>query len=116
MERIALLTHHKLARAGFFYYPIQNNPDNVACFLCRKSLDGWEKDDDPLVEHLKHSPDCGWAIVATIEKQNGELSQEYPLSPPMIEARKATFADKWPHESKKGWKCKVKQVWRCINR
>jgi hypothetical protein len=28
----------------------------------------------------------------------------------MIEARKATFADKWPHESKRGWKCKVKQV------
>ncbi len=28
----------------------------------------------------------------------------------MIEARKATFSDKWPHETKKGWKCKTKQV------
>jgi len=32
------------------------------------------------------------------------------MSVRMIEARKATFADKWPHDGKKGWKCKVKQV------
>lgn len=38
------------------------------------------------------------------------MSEEYPASVRMIEARKATFADKWPHENKKGWKCKVKQV------
>ena len=48
--------------------------------------------------------------MATIEKQDGDLSQEYPCSARMIEARKATFADRWPHESKKGWKCKIKQV------
>jgi hypothetical protein len=62
------------------------------------------------VEHLTHSPDCGWAIIATIEKQDGVLSQELPATKRMIEARKATFADKWPHENKKGWKCKTKQV------
>ncbi|KAG0649145.1 Chromosome segregation cut17 [Hyphodiscus hymeniophilus] len=99
-----------LAKAGFFYYPILINPDNVACFLCHKNIDGWEEGDDPLVEHLKHSPNCGWAIVATIETQDGELSEEYPCSARMIEARKATFADRWPHEGKRGWKCKVKQM------
>lgn len=104
------LTRRKLARAGFFHYPTQNSPDNAACFLCHRSLDGWEKGDDPLVEHLKHSPGCGWAIVATIEKQDGNFSLEYPSSTRMIEARKATFANKWPHENKKGWKCKTKQV------
>ncbi|KAE9363597.1 BIR-domain-containing protein [Stipitochalara longipes BDJ] len=104
------LSAEELAKAGFFYYPTQSNPDNVACFLCHKALDGWEEDDDPLAEHLKHSPDCGWAIVATIEKQDGDLSQEYPASARMIEARKATFSDKWPHETKKGWKCKTKQM------
>jgi hypothetical protein len=105
------LTRVQLAKAGFFYYPTQGNPDNVACFLCHKALDGWEEDDDPLAEHLKHSSECGWAIVATIEKQDGDLSQEYPTSVRMIEARKATFSDKWPHETKKGWKCKTKQVY-----
>ncbi|KAG4435833.1 hypothetical protein IFR05_008692 [Cadophora sp. M221] len=104
------LSGDELAKAGFFYHPLQANPDNVACFLCHRSLDGWEEDDDPLAEHLKHSPECGWAIVATIEKQDGLLSVEYPSSSTMIAARKATFADKWPHEGKKGWKCKVKQM------
>lgn len=75
-------------------------------------MDGWEEDDDPLVEHLKHSPNCGWAIVASIDARDPMLSQEYPLSTRMIEARKATFGDRWPHENKKGWKCKVKQVWQ----
>jgi hypothetical protein len=112
MQEDFVLTRPKLAKAGFFYHPNQTSPDNTVCFLCQKSLDGWEKGDDPLAEHLKHSPDCGWAIVATIEKQDGELSQEYPSSVRMIDARKATFADKWPHETKKGWKCKIKQVWR----
>jgi hypothetical protein len=73
-------------------------------------LDGWEKDDDPLAEHLKHSPDCGWAIVASIGKQHNELSEENPASERMVEARKATFSNLWPHEGKKGWKCKTKQV------
>lgn len=73
-------------------------------------MDGWEEGDDPLMEHLKHSPNCGWAIVATIEAGVGDLAREYPLSLDMIEARRATFADRWPHETKKGWKCKTKQV------
>ncbi|KUJ16985.1 BIR-domain-containing protein [Mollisia scopiformis] len=104
------MTGEELARAGFFYHPTQSNPDNVACFLCHKNLDGWEEDDDPLAEHLKLSPNCGWAIVASIEKGDEELSLQYPASSSMIEARKATFADHWPHEGKKGWKCKTKQM------
>ncbi|KAE8443988.1 hypothetical protein EG329_001117 [Mollisiaceae sp. DMI_Dod_QoI] len=106
----SFLSGEELAKAGFFYHPLQANPDNVACFLCHRNLDGWEEDDDPLAEHLKHSPDCGWAVVASIEKGDEELSQQYPASASMIEARKATFADKWPHEGKKGWKCKIKQM------
>lgn len=73
-------------------------------------MDGWEQDDDPLVEHLTNVPDCGWAIVASIDARHSELSQEYPLSTRMVEARTATFGDRWPHADKKGWKCKVKQV------
>lgn len=101
----------KLAKAGFFFYPSQTNPDNCACFLCHRSIDAWEEGDDPLKEHLKHSPNCGWAIVASIEAQDEELSREFPASLRMVEARTATFAGKWPHEAKRGWKCKTKQVW-----
>jgi hypothetical protein len=28
----------------------------------------------------------------------------------MIAARRATFAGRWPHDSKKGWLCKVTKV------
>jgi hypothetical protein len=84
--------------------------DNVTCFLCQKSLDGWEQGDDALDEHVKHSPNCGWAIVAAIEANLGDYGKEDPSLPHMIEARKATFANKWPHEGKRGWKCKTKQV------
>lgn len=100
----------QLARAGFVFQPRPSNPDNVSCFLCHKDLDGWEDDDEPLAEHLKHAPDCGWAIVAAVEAGIGDFATLHPLDPKMIEARKATFAGRWPYESKKGFKCKTKQV------
>ncbi|KAF8852420.1 BIR-domain-containing protein [Acephala macrosclerotiorum] len=104
------LSGEELAKAGFFYHPATNNPDNVACFLCHRNLDGWEEGDDPLAEHAKHAPNCGWATTALIERGDEELSQQYPASTTMVEARMATFSDKWPHEHKKGWKCKTKQM------
>ncbi|KAK0715539.1 hypothetical protein B0H67DRAFT_537983 [Lasiosphaeris hirsuta] len=100
----------ELAKAGFFFEPFPGSPDNVVCFLCDKSLDGWEGDDKPLEEHLKHSPSCGWAVMAAIEADLGEFGKAHPLDPSMIEARKATFGGKWPYESKKGFKCKTKQL------
>ncbi|KAI3556976.1 AT hook domain-containing protein [Colletotrichum abscissum] len=99
-----------LAKAGFVWRPFPENPDNVACFLCNKSLDGWEEGDKPLEEHLKHSPECGWAIVAGIEANLNGLSSEDPSSTRMIAARKATFDGRWPHEGKRGWKNKIKQL------
>lgn len=100
----------QLARAGFFFNPQPSNPDNVRCFLCHKDLDGWEEDDDPLQEHLKHSGSCGWAICAAIELELGDVVNEDPRLPYLLDARKSTFAGRWPYESKKGWKCKTKQL------
>ncbi|KJZ77943.1 hypothetical protein HIM_02580 [Hirsutella minnesotensis 3608] len=99
-----------LAKAGFYFDPTPASPDNVTCFLCGKGLDGWEEGDDPLLEHLKHASHCGWAVVAAIEAEIDDYAKTDPSSADMIEARKATFADMWPHESKKGWKCKTKQL------
>ncbi|PKS07377.1 hypothetical protein jhhlp_005979 [Lomentospora prolificans] len=99
-----------LAKAGWIYQPHPEHPDQVVCFLCRKGLDGWEKGDDPLLEHLNHAPNCGWAILAAIEAEIPQYLAEDPKSKRMIDARKATFAGRWPHEGKKGWKCKTKQL------
>ncbi|KAK0663040.1 hypothetical protein QBC41DRAFT_284699 [Cercophora samala] len=98
------------AKAGFFFEPYPQSPDNVVCFLCDKSLDGWEEHDNPLEEHLKHSPTCGWAIMAAIEAGMGNYGKVHPLDPFMVEARKATFAGRWPYENKKGFKCKTKKL------
>ena len=71
---------------------------------------GWTEGDDPIAEHLALSPDCGWAITTAIEAKVGNLHLDNPMSTKMVEARKATFLGRWPHEDKKGWKCKTKQV------
>ncbi|KAJ1333205.1 baculoviral IAP repeat-containing protein 2/3 [Microdochium nivale] len=99
-----------LARAGFFFDPTPEQPDNVVCFLCERRLGGWEEGDNPFEEHLRLSPNCGWAIVSAIEIGLGDYCQDDPAHPQMVEARRATFADRWPHEGKKGWKCKTKQL------
>ncbi|TKA46018.1 hypothetical protein B0A49_12600 [Cryomyces minteri] len=102
----------ELAQAGFFYKPTSNNPDNVMCFLCERSLDGWEPADDPISEHLQHSPECGWAINMGIKQRNVKLdrAEEDPMGDAMVEARKATFQASWPHEAKRGWKCKTQKM------
>lgn len=43
-----------MAEAGFYFC----GDDTVKCFVCGKSLDGWENDDDPWKEHEKHAPRC----------------------------------------------------------
>ena len=108
--------HVQLAKAGFYYKPSTTSPDSVTCFLCDKALDGWEPNDEPAVEHLAHVPDCGWAINMGVELRSQNTSsdvvtdEEDPRGSKMTEARRATFADHWPHEGKKGWKCKVAKV------
>ncbi|KAF9362782.1 hypothetical protein BGX34_005509 [Mortierella sp. NVP85] len=98
-----------LADAGFYWKPATTSPDNVVCFLCRKSLDGWNETDDPLDEHLSHSRHCGWAIVKNIPMVEDGLpfrwdeEGELPKGERMTKARLETFGDWWPHERTKGW-------------
>ncbi|KAJ9640962.1 hypothetical protein H2199_005630 [Coniosporium tulheliwenetii] len=101
-----------LARAGFYYKPATNSPDNVTCFICKRSLDGWEPEDVPAVEHLNHSPNCAWAINVCISYRSDDPDriEEDPMEDKYVQARRATFQDSWPHETKKGWKCKVKKM------
>ncbi|KAL3435334.1 hypothetical protein BDV09DRAFT_73990 [Aspergillus tetrazonus] len=96
----------ELAHAGFFYNPYETNPDNTTCFLCGRALDGWEEDDNPITEHLKHAKDCGWAVMMDIQQRSSNPAEiEDPTSEPIVQARLATFGDSWPHDGKKGWIC-----------
>ncbi|RYP62639.1 hypothetical protein DL771_009632 [Monosporascus sp. 5C6A] len=104
------LDAESFARAGFYFDPTPEYPDNTVCFLCSRKIGGWEDGDNPFEEHLRLSPQCGWAIVAAIEVGLGDYGFDDPTQPRMIEARKATFGGRWPHEGKRGWKCKTKQL------
>ncbi|PLB48389.1 hypothetical protein P170DRAFT_411206 [Aspergillus steynii IBT 23096] len=101
----------ELAHAGFFYNPYETNPDNTTCFLCRRALDGWEEEDNPITEHLKHSPDCGWALMMDIQQHSSNPAEiEDPTSDTIRQARLATFGELWPHDGKKGWVCQSEKM------
>ncbi|KRY35667.1 Baculoviral IAP repeat-containing protein 5.2, partial [Trichinella spiralis] len=42
-----------LAKAGFFSDPTTSSGDCVKCFFCLKSLQDWDRDDNPWDEHLR---------------------------------------------------------------
>ncbi|KAJ5658766.1 uncharacterized protein N7484_002415 [Penicillium longicatenatum] len=101
----------ELAQAGFFYKPYESNPDNTTCFECGRALDGWEEEDNPITEHLKHSPDCGWAITMDIQQNSSNPSAiEDPTSERISQARLATFGSAWPHDEKRGWICQSEKM------
>lgn len=88
------------ANAGFYFAPDAEHVDNVTCYLCHKSLDGWETDDDPIAEHLRHSPNCGAALTASIEAQKDEEYIADPHSESFAHARLTTFGyGLWPHDN-----------------
>ncbi|KAG5439519.1 hypothetical protein PCANB_002094 [Pneumocystis canis] len=93
-------TPKDLADAGFYYDPSPLSHDNVVCFLCKKALDGWDVEDDPVKEHIQHSGQCGWAILKYIKLGDKEMNTFTDME--LQEARQATFGSWWPHEQKKG--------------
>jgi hypothetical protein len=102
----------QLSKAGFYFAPSGSSPDNCRCFLCEVQLDGWEDGDNPAVEHYMHSSSCGWAVNCYIRHmfESNQTLDEDPLSTKYADARVATFQGTWPHENKRGWKCKVSKV------
>ena len=112
----AVADGQQLAEAGFFFSPSASAPDNAACFLCQTNIDGWEANDNPAVEHLKLSPQCGWAINVCVEQkvETATIEDLNLASDKMLEARKMTFSSRWPHENKRGWLCKSQKVRRYL--
>ncbi|KAL9124161.1 MAG: hypothetical protein Q9217_006484 [Psora testacea] len=110
-EKAQMASSKAITTTGFFFQPTTSCPDNVTCYLCRSNLDGWEDDDNPIDEHLKHSSGCGWAVAVFVERaiEHGDRNVEDPMSEAMIEARRMTFGTMWPHENKRGWLCKIRK-------
>ncbi|RZF37541.1 hypothetical protein LSTR_LSTR008579 [Laodelphax striatellus] len=58
----------RMAAAGFYASGGKEEPDLAICFVCKKSLNGWEKTDDPWEEHKKHCPACPFVLMNKQEK------------------------------------------------
>uniref|UniRef100_A0A7N4NZ59 Baculoviral IAP repeat-containing protein 5 n=1 Tax=Sarcophilus harrisii TaxID=9305 RepID=A0A7N4NZ59_SARHA len=69
MQNEYILT--QMAEAGFIHCPSENEPDLAQCFFCFKELEGWEPEDDPMLEHKKHSSSCAFI---SIKKKIEELT------------------------------------------
>lgn len=79
--------------------------------MCQRALDGWEEEDNPITEHLKHAKDCGWAVMMDIQQHSSNPAEiDDPTSDRVREARLATFGTNWPHDGKRGWVCDSEKV------
>lgn len=67
-------TPEKMAEAGFYHCPTENEPDLARCFVCFKELDGWEPDDDPFKEHSRST---GCAFVQLGKKDHEMTRLDY---------------------------------------
>ncbi|KAH9370427.1 hypothetical protein HPB48_008685 [Haemaphysalis longicornis] len=59
-------TPEKMAEAGFYHCPTENEPDLARCYVCFKEMDGWAPDDDPVEEHSRST---GCAFVQLGKKE-----------------------------------------------
>ncbi|KAH9365532.1 hypothetical protein HPB48_000266 [Haemaphysalis longicornis] len=46
-------TPEKMAEAGFYHCPTENEPDLARCYVCFKEMFRWEPDDDPVEQHSR---------------------------------------------------------------
>lgn len=77
-DKNAKCTITKMAEAGFYWSGNERENDTATCFACGKVLDGWEKDDDPWSEHIKHAPQC---IFVKFRKAEDKLTVILTLVP-----------------------------------
>ncbi|CAL1538191.1 unnamed protein product [Lymnaea stagnalis] len=63
---VVFLTAERLAAAGFWYL---GEGDRVRCFFCGGGVRNWLPEDDPMSEHRRIFPTCGFVSMAT---ENGD--------------------------------------------
>lgn len=78
----AALNPSAMAMAGWYHRPSASSPDNVACFLCGKNLDGWQPEkDDAWMEHVAHGKHCPLVRLDLVENRERTF-EHWPHSKP----------------------------------
>jgi hypothetical protein len=75
-----LATPEQLAEAGFYFNPSSEARDGVKCFMCKKELDEWDEDNDPISIHFARCKDvCAWAVARCGNMEDLDGSGGYVL-------------------------------------
>ncbi|XP_054008306.1 baculoviral IAP repeat-containing protein 5 [Hylaeus anthracinus] len=70
---------NQMAAAGFHVIGGKEEPDLVQCFICSKQLDGWDPDDDPWDEHVKHQPQCQFVKLNKPDERSWTIQELFDL-------------------------------------
>ncbi|XP_069135899.1 baculoviral IAP repeat-containing protein 3-like [Argopecten irradians] len=81
--------------------------DTVRCFHCHTGLAKWDRDDDPWVEHARHSPECpylrkqkGQEYINNIQTQWARIYTPKHPQHSQVEERRRTFRhENWPTDN-----------------
>ncbi|KAI5962319.1 uncharacterized protein KGF55_003395 [Candida pseudojiufengensis] len=65
-----------LAKAGFIYQPRHIGDDRVSCMFCKCALDYWEKNDDPIEEHIKNANKYCYFLDKFEEDKRNRIGKE----------------------------------------
>ncbi|XP_060085006.1 baculoviral IAP repeat-containing protein 3-like [Ylistrum balloti] len=94
----------RLVNCGFFYTGAE---DIVRCFYCDIGLAEWNPDDDPWVEHARHSPECpylraikGQDYINNIQTQWARIYTPKHPQHSQVDTRRRTFNNEaWPRDN-----------------
>jgi E3 ubiquitin-protein ligase XIAP len=79
---VPFMDAHRLSAAGFYYI---NQGDVVRCVFCGVEVGYWEEGDDPLRDHQRWAPSCGF--VRGLQVGNIPISRDgQPEAPSTQEA------------------------------
>ncbi|KAL3883082.1 hypothetical protein ACJMK2_029375 [Sinanodonta woodiana] len=85
------LNTEEMARTGLFY---TGKADEVQCFQCGIEHTNWRPDKDPLLEHIKQSPDCQFLEtllgVSTLNEYKRQIRSGQMISGRELFSRSAT--------------------------
>ncbi|SAM83887.1 uncharacterized protein UBRO_06190 [Ustilago bromivora] len=84
-------TSKKLAEAGFYFTPNQEEADNAKCIYCGKALGGWEKSDDPNHEHKRRHPECAFfnhELREPVQQEAAPVEEKDEEQKPVVATKK----------------------------
>ncbi|XP_037562621.1 baculoviral IAP repeat-containing protein 5 [Dermacentor silvarum] len=94
-----MCTPARMAAAGFYHCPTDNEPDLARCYVCLKELDGWEPNDDPFKEHSR-SANCAFVRlgkkaedITALDFLNLEKARARNKAQKYIEVQKAELGE-----------------------